>query len=197
MQRAPRKSDVTRERILLVANRRFREHGYEATTAAAIAADAGVTERTFFRYFPKKSDVLTANWGLHAEALYAVLERDDRTDLVKVVGAALRAFCERLTEEDAEGVASVTLLYRDPDVFMAIVPGLLGIEDHLARDLARRTGHSEHDFRVRIAVNASFGVFRAAVRAYAVDPDGPSMGDMIDDGLRRFRGVFRALQDQP
>lgn len=34
------------------------ERGYEATTAAEIAARAGVTERTFFRHFPDKREVL-------------------------------------------------------------------------------------------------------------------------------------------
>ncbi|MCA0332188.1 MAG: TetR/AcrR family transcriptional regulator, partial [Actinobacteria bacterium] len=32
--------------------------GYEATTAAAIAAAAGVTEMTFFRHFPSKAAVV-------------------------------------------------------------------------------------------------------------------------------------------
>lgn len=36
----------------------FRERGYDRTTAAEIAARAGVTERTFFRYFPDKREVL-------------------------------------------------------------------------------------------------------------------------------------------
>ena len=36
----------------------FRERGYEQTTAAEIAARAGVTERTFFRHFADKRDVL-------------------------------------------------------------------------------------------------------------------------------------------
>lgn len=34
------------------------ERGYDATTAADIAARAGVTERTFFRHFPDKREVL-------------------------------------------------------------------------------------------------------------------------------------------
>lgn len=36
----------------------FRERGYDQTTAAEIAARAGVTERTFFRHFPDKRDIL-------------------------------------------------------------------------------------------------------------------------------------------
>ena len=36
----------------------FLERGYESTTTAEIAARAGVTERTFFRHFPDKREVL-------------------------------------------------------------------------------------------------------------------------------------------
>src|SRR5487761_2536874 len=34
------------------------ERGYETTTVAEIAASAGVTERTFYRYFADKADAL-------------------------------------------------------------------------------------------------------------------------------------------
>ena len=36
----------------------YRERGYDQTTTAEIAARAGVTERTFFRHFPDKREVL-------------------------------------------------------------------------------------------------------------------------------------------
>ena len=36
----------------------FHERGYDRTTAAEIAARVGVTERTFFRYFPDKRETL-------------------------------------------------------------------------------------------------------------------------------------------
>jgi len=36
----------------------FQTRGYEQTTAADIAAEAGVTQRTFFRHFPDKREVL-------------------------------------------------------------------------------------------------------------------------------------------
>ncbi len=47
-----------RTRLQRAALELFREHGYDRTTAAGIAARAGVTERTFFRYFPDKREVL-------------------------------------------------------------------------------------------------------------------------------------------
>jgi AcrR family transcriptional regulator len=54
----PRNGEEVRKRLQWVALELFRERGYEETTAAEIAARAGVTERTFFRHFPDKREVL-------------------------------------------------------------------------------------------------------------------------------------------
>ena len=47
-----------RGRLQRAALALFQERGYDQTTAAEIAARAGVTERTFFRHFPDKREVL-------------------------------------------------------------------------------------------------------------------------------------------
>jgi AcrR family transcriptional regulator len=54
----PRSAEPVRRRLQIAALDLYRKQGYEATTAAEIAAVAGVTERTFFRHFPDKRDVL-------------------------------------------------------------------------------------------------------------------------------------------
>ena len=54
----PNSPDNVRARLQQAALELFRERGYDRTTAAAIAAVAGVTERTFFRYFADKRETL-------------------------------------------------------------------------------------------------------------------------------------------
>src|SRR5690606_13250395 len=51
---------TNRHHIEAVALQLFAARGFEATTIDDIAAAAGVSRRTFFRYFPSKNDVV---WG--------------------------------------------------------------------------------------------------------------------------------------
>ncbi len=56
-----RKKTATRDRIRASALRLFREQGYDTTTVEQIAAAAGVSHMTFFRYFPAKEDVVLSD----------------------------------------------------------------------------------------------------------------------------------------
>lgn len=54
----PRNGKLVRRRLQQSAVDLYAERGYEATTTAQIADRAGVTERTFFRHFSDKREVL-------------------------------------------------------------------------------------------------------------------------------------------
>ncbi|WP_433617122.1 TetR/AcrR family transcriptional regulator [Dactylosporangium sp. CA-139114] len=54
----PRSGKEARERLEHAALKLFAARGFDAVTTAEIAALAGVTERTFFRHFPDKREVL-------------------------------------------------------------------------------------------------------------------------------------------
>ena len=65
----PRSGNEVRRRLQLAALELYRDCGYEQTTAAQIAAKAGVTERTFFRHFPDKREVLFDGDAKFSDAL--------------------------------------------------------------------------------------------------------------------------------
>ena len=54
----PRSGEDARRRLRQATLELFQQQGYDATTTAQIAAQAGVTERTFFRHFADKREAL-------------------------------------------------------------------------------------------------------------------------------------------
>src|SRR6476469_4535284 len=54
----------SRDRLVQAAMELYGERGFEQTTVAEIAKRAGLTERTFFRHFADKREVLF--WGANA-----------------------------------------------------------------------------------------------------------------------------------
>lgn len=81
-----------RGRLEQAALELYTERGFDRTTVAEIAERAGLTERTFFRYFADKREVLF--WGQSAmtELMVAtVAEAPDSAAPIDMVGMALTA----------------------------------------------------------------------------------------------------------
>ena len=64
---------TSRREIELVALDLFTRQGFESTTVEEIAEQAGVSKRTFFRYFNAKADVLWAEFDQEVDALRRLL----------------------------------------------------------------------------------------------------------------------------
>ena len=87
----------TRRALEDAALRRFAADGYDETSVDAIAADAGVSTRTFFRYFATKDEVLDMGRDERQAELRAVVASADGTGLSVVrlaVGALAAGFAE-------------------------------------------------------------------------------------------------------
>jgi TetR/AcrR family transcriptional regulator, regulator of mycofactocin system len=192
---AGRKSDRTRQRLLDAANRQFRVHGYTSTTAAAIAKEAGVTERTFFRYFPSKADVLAYNWQVRRDVLNEVLAASQAPEMLDVVAEAMHAFAVAVRVDIEAGVESLSRVLRDGEASTAALRVLLSVEHDLAVEIARRAGRSSEDFEVRTAAYATVGVFRAALRAVLEVGLTSYITSLVDDGMRRLRPLFSDIDE--
>ena len=194
-----KKRDETRQRLLDAASRLFAEQGYDHTTSAQIAEAAGVTERTLFRHFDSKADLMLANWRSHAAALRAAMAaQPEDARPIDVVRAGLQVFAERLergTEQERE--QTVTALgARLPVLTMLEI--VLANEAFIATALGRRLGRSNEDVDIRMAANASIGVLRATARAHVVERRRRgSLARKMSEGLDRLAPLFDALERTP
>lgn len=84
-----------RERLYAAALARFERDGISETRVEDVIADAGVSWATFFRYFPRKEDVLieaiARHFRQHAMPLVEKARADRRTRVRKTVGRLLVA----------------------------------------------------------------------------------------------------------
>lgn len=76
----------------------FLANGYDRTTAAEIAARAGVTERTFFRHFPDKREVLFNEAEMHARLSVAIAEAPPRLGPLEVTVWAFQSLAPMFEE---------------------------------------------------------------------------------------------------
>jgi mycofactocin system transcriptional regulator len=71
--RRGRPRGTSRRALEVIALRLFAEHGFEHTTIEAISAAAGVSKRTFFRYFDSKADVLWSDFDAEVDTIRQAL----------------------------------------------------------------------------------------------------------------------------
>lgn len=88
--RSPSKAERTRTALRDAALRHFVAEGYDAASVPAIAAEVGVTERTFYRHFATKDEVLFGDVVTRlAWFSTALRDRPVGEDLVRSVLASL------------------------------------------------------------------------------------------------------------
>lgn len=84
--RRGRPSGTSARELELIALRLFTDQGYDETTVEEIATAAGVSRRTFFRYFDSKSDVLWAEFDGEVDALRTAFANvDDDVPLMEAI----------------------------------------------------------------------------------------------------------------
>ena len=97
---------ATRAALRQAAARLFAEQGYEATTVTQIAQEARVGERTFYRYFDGKDDLLAEQALAWIDVLHqAIRDRPPQETPFEAVAGAMTAVAGQLATDTATGGA--------------------------------------------------------------------------------------------
>jgi AcrR family transcriptional regulator len=65
---------IAQTELTIVAQDLFLKNGYESTTVEQIAAAAGMSKRTFFRYFDSKDDLVIGKYDLFGDRIAEALD---------------------------------------------------------------------------------------------------------------------------
>jgi len=181
------KAERTRAALTRAALDLFDERGYESTTVAAIADRAGVTEMTFFRYFPSKSAVLLADPydPLIAEAI--LRQPAGLSPIAAAISAIAQGWRSVPPPASAQVRDRLRIVSRTPSLRGAIAKGNAATEAAISGALVAR-GVPSSD--ARIAAAATMGALTAALLDWA-DGDEPDLGTAIDAALRVLAGGVR------
>lgn len=131
--------------ITRVAMTLFVEQGFEPTTIDQIAATAGISRRSFFRYFGTKEDIVLGDLARQGELARAALERVPAS-----VGPweALRIAMQEvdaLTVEPGATLAIARMMYGTPSLRARSIEKHLQWQALLTPDIRRRLGVAEDD----------------------------------------------------
>lgn len=149
------KQQATRQRMVEAARRLFDEHGYDGTTVEMIANAAGVSARTFHRYFDTKDAVVAEGGNRIIDRAIELLPPDATvTDIVRSLAVATE---EGLDDGDVEW--SVRLRRENPTVEASTPVWLHQWAERFAQALAAAEGRDgptlSHRVRSFAGVHAS------------------------------------------
>jgi AcrR family transcriptional regulator len=185
------KKRATKQAIQEHALRLFAEKGYEATTVDEIAAAAGVSHMTFFRYFPRKEEVVEYDEYDPLLEELVVARPPDEPPLIALHNA-IRAGLEMILAADGEALLiRMRLVLRNPVLRSRNLLAQDTSRDLLARALARRAGLREPDLAATVQASAALGAIAPAAMAW-VEGDDADFIALIDTAFAALEaGVSR------
>jgi AcrR family transcriptional regulator len=190
---AERKRQVVRDELSAAALKLLAFQGFEQTTIDQIVAAAGVSRRTFFRYFKSKEDVIIeflAEVGRLARAQLAARPAAESPAIA--LRRAFSAFVEE-TAHDPEKTLKLAKLTLDTPPLLARYRDRQGEwQAGLAEELGRRSGlDPESDMRPSIAAGVALTAFTTALTTWARSDGAQPLQDLLD---RAFALVEASLK---
>jgi AcrR family transcriptional regulator len=160
------------------------ERGFEQTTVAEIAKRAGLTARTFFRYFADKREVLFSGTAeLQEHVVQALQASPESAPPIQAVAAALDAAADVLGQRREYSRRRQAVINAHPELRERELIKMASLSAALADGLRRR-GVPEPD--ASLAAEAGIVVFRVGYERWISEPD--------DTGLaRHMRAAFDRL----
>ncbi|MFW3172665.1 mycofactocin system transcriptional regulator [Geodermatophilus sp. CPCC 206100] len=184
----------TRTRIEQAALDLFARKGFEQVTTDEIADAAGISRRTFFRYFATKADAVWGDFGSHVDRLDRLLSTA-RTDQ-----PVLASICAAYVEVNDYAAADLPMLRQR----MALILGEPALQAHsqvryadvdrvVAEHVARRAGQAPDALLPRLVATTTRAAATTAFEVWLADGT-TSLGDDLHAAFDQLAAGFPTLR---
>jgi AcrR family transcriptional regulator len=172
----------SRDRLRQAALDLYAERGFENTTVAEIAKRAGLTERTFFRHFADKREVLFAGSEALEELLVrTVAEAPPSLAPLDVVALGVQALGEVLPERAETSRARQSIIAANPELQERELIKLASLSVALAGALRERgTGDAALVAEVGIAI------FKTAFERW-IETDDRAFAELVREAVGELK----------
>jgi len=158
----------TRTALVGAALRQFADRGYSAVTVEDICAEAGVSPRTFFRYFATKEHVLAAPVAAVLVTLGESLAA--QPEPVRAWTALRRALLDAVDQVDAQAAVFLRagqVIRDNPAALATNAEALMVWEQGMRSEIQRRLGDTDDSLRPRLLLGTAMLAFRVALDRWA------------------------------
>ena len=176
-----------RGRLEQAAMELYGDRGFEQTTVAEIAKRAGLTERTFFRYFTDKREVLF--WGagaLQELVVSTAANAPDSAAPLDVVAAALEAAGAVLQERRESSRQRQSVITANAELRERELIKLASLATALGGALRRR---GVREPAASLAAEAGIAVFKVAFERWINESSPRELPQLIRESLDELKAV--------
>jgi AcrR family transcriptional regulator len=179
-----------RGRLEQAAMELFTDRGFEQTTVAAIAERAGLTERTFFRYFDDKREVIFGG-GVILEELVAtaVADAPGSATPLEATAAALDAVGALIHERRDFARQRQAIVAAHPELQERELIKLASLASALAEALRQR---GVEEPQATLAAELAIAVFRTAYERWHRDGARSDLRRVIRQSLAETKTLLAA-----
>jgi AcrR family transcriptional regulator len=177
----------SRGRLEQAALELYGQRGFDATTVAEIAAHAGLTERTFFRYFADKREVLFWGAGALQDLLVnAVLDAPASAAPIDAVAAALDAAGDLFEGRREAAHKRQLVIAANAELRERELIKLASLAAAMT-DALRQRGVAGS--AAALTAEAGIAVLRVAFEQWTSEPDQPDLTTLMRESLEELKAV--------
>jgi AcrR family transcriptional regulator len=176
-----------RGRLMRSALELYAERGFEQTTALEIAERAGVTERTFFRYFSDKREVLfEGSRDLQDVIVEAIAAAPSSMGSIEAVGTAMESAASLLQDNRDYSRQRAAVIAANPSLQERELLKLATLAGAVAEALRRR---GVADLAAGLAAETGVTVFKIGFETWIGDESTGDFAQCIREALDQLKGL--------